>query len=485
MTTLIDQIQTVAKSRASATAMSTGSDSISFEEMINRRDAIVSILGDKFPSHAIAIVAIKNRTELSTIILALWKLGVSVALASPKYSQSETSAILAGLSPDIVISDSPESFGNRSSGYTFTADTIVPGISIGYPSQHRNRQTDGAEWYPIIKLTSGSTGIPKAVALTESNLLAEAETIQKTLEVTESDTILAPVPLIHSYGFDLGMLMMFLTGAKLEAPEGFIPRSVARAMESATIFLGVPTMYQAILETRFSQQPDFAKPRFLLSCTAPLSSATIRAFHERFGAIICQHYGSSEAGATTLHMPSEVMEHPDSVGKAMTGVELTLLDSEGKVGDEGEIIVASKGVASAYLMGGPNDKNPLGAGRYYTGDIGYRDSGGRIFVTGRIDQLINVGGLKVSPQEVVAVLETCPEVKEAAVKGVADSSGSMVVCAFVVVNSASSESSIIDYCRTRLAEYKVPRRVHFLDQLPRTANGKVMVSGLDLPYITE
>ena len=485
MTTLINQIKTIAKVRASAIALSTGTDSISFEQLLIRMDAIASLLGDGIRSDAIAIVALKNRTELSTVIPALWKLGVSVALASTKYSHSETGAILAGLSPDIVITDSPDSFSNSSNGLTFTSDSIGPGISIGYPTHRRNRQSERAIWYPIIKLTSGSTGIPKAVALSESNLLAEADAIQKNLLVTDCDTILAPVPLAHSYGFDLGLLMMLLTGARLEAPEGFIPRSVARAIESATIFLGVPSMYQAFLDTRFSQPPDFAKPRFLLSCTAPLSSATIRVFHERFGAIICQHYGSSEAGATTLHMPSEVLAYPDSVGKVMAGVEVTLLDSEGKAGEEGEIIVASKAVASTYLMGGPDDKNPLGSGSYRTGDIGYRDSGGRIFITGRIDLLINVGGLKVSPREVVAVLETCPIVKEAAVRGIAGTSGSMVVCAFVVVNSATSESSIIDYCRTRLAEYKIPRRVLFLDQLPRTANGKVMVSALELPYIVE
>jgi acyl-CoA synthetase (AMP-forming)/AMP-acid ligase II len=486
MSELYQKFTSIASGRKNEIAMSTGTEAISFEEMLSRSKVSAESLSKKSRPNDIALVALKNRLELASIIPALWNLGFSVALASPKYSLSETSAILDGLSPDMIITDAVESYRGSSRKYEFTKYTSDSDISVGYPTQTGVEHNPRAEWYPVIKLTSGSTGVPKAVALSESSLLAEAETIRTTLQITERDTILAPVPLVHSYGFDLGFLMMLLVGAKLSAREGFIPRAVAREMDTAEIFLGVPTMYQAFLDTRFTQPPQFTKPRFLISCTAPLSSAVIRSFHERFGAVICQHYGSSEAGATTFHSSHDVLASPNSVGKAMNGVRIRVADSDDgdlDVLTEGEIVVVSDAVARGYLMGAPTDGSPLDSGEYRTGDMGYRDADGHIFVTGRKDQLINVGGLKVSPQEVVAVLEACPEVQEAAVKGVADPTGMVIVCAFVVCNQTITESAVIDTCRTQLADYKVPRRVVFLERLPRTANGKVILSALDLPYI--
>lgn len=486
MSDLYQQLTRIAASRKSEIAMSTEIESITYGEIQSQCDLLAGMLSNKLRSNDIALVALKNRIELSTIIPALWKLGVSVALASPKYSLSEISAVINGLSPEMIITDAVDSYRESGHEYEFTNLNKGSNISIRYLTKLVSESDQRSEWHPVIKLTSGSTGVPKAVALSEKNLLAEAETIRTTLKITEKDTILAPVPLVHSYGFDLGFLMMLFAGARLETREGFIPRAVAREMGTATIFLGVPTMYQAFLETRFSQTPEFTKPRFLISCTAPLSSSVIRAFHERFGAVVCQHYGSSEAGATTFHSPSDVLKNPESVGKAMNGVQIKMCDIEvGNSGalSEGEIVIVSNAVARTYMMGAPAGKSPLGDGEYRTGDMGYLDSDGHLLVTGRRDQLINVGGLKVSPQEVVAVLEACPEVHEAAVKGIADSVGNMIVCAFVVCSKTTTESAIIDFCRSRLADYKIPRRVLFLEQLPRTANGKVMVSSLVLPYI--
>jgi long-chain acyl-CoA synthetase len=223
-----------------------------------------------------------------------------------------------------------------------------------------------------------------------------------------------------------------------------------------------------------------------MSCTAPLSPLTITSFYEKFRAAISQHYGSSEAGAVTFQLPADVLSFPGSVGKPMSGVTVRIVDEADVSLPEfktGEIIVAGDAVATQYVMGEPEGRSLLSEGTYRTGDIGYMDANGFLFVTGRADQLINVGGLKVSPAEIVGVLESWEKVKEAAVKGIVNRLGTTIVCAFVAVREKLTEQDVIDFCRARLADYKVPRRVIFVTQLPRTTTGKVMISALDSMYI--
>jgi len=271
---------------------------------------------------------------------------------------------------------------------------------------------------------------------------------------------------------------MLSSGATLVLGENFIPRRILSDLEikGITIFLGVPSMYRFFLETPINVPPDLSQIRYLLSCTAPLNPQVISEFKTKFGQPLCQHYGSSETGAVTTHVPSEVFLRFDSVGLPMRNVQIGIYDHNGNelsADEEGEVFVRSRAVALGYIMGEPKDRNAISDSTYRTGDTGVLDKNGYLYIRGRIDSMINVGGLKVSPQEVVQVLESHSAVREAAVIGVTDQSGGQIVYAAVTLKSAAVENDILEFCRRHLAEYKVPRRIDIMDSLPRTAAGKV------------
>jgi long-chain acyl-CoA synthetase len=267
--------------------------------------------------------------------------------------------------------------------------------------------------------------------------------------------------------------------------EAFVPRRTASTLADANIaaFLGVPAQYKILLATRMAADPDLSRVRWLLSCTAPLGPEQVTAFHDRFRGLICQHYGSSETGAVTTHVPSEVLRRPDSVGRAGPGVRLRIVREDGEeadAGEEGEVTVSGPAVAGAYVLGGLPGAPLLRGGAFWTGDVGVLDREGFLTVHGRVDDLINVGGLKVSPTEVAAVLERHPAIREAAAVGVPGFGDEVAIHAAVVAAEPVTESELLAHCRTSLAEYKVPRRIEFREELPTTATGKIRLTAKDL-----
>ena len=301
-----------------------------------------------------------------------------------------------------------------------------------------------------------------------------------TLDLTPEDRIYAPVPIFHSYGFDLGVLAMLFSGAPLILEEIFVPRKILSRLTApeVTVFLGVPSMYRFLLEAAPPDPPDLSRLRYALSCTAPLYPDLIAAFYEKFNVPICQHYGSSETGAATTHLPQAVLDHPASVGVAMKNVTVLIVDEQGRelpAGQKGEVVVRSEAVAGGYAMGPVAESSPFTDGAFRMGDIGHLDADGFLYLHGRKDALINVGGLKVSPDEVTMVLESCPAVREAAVIGVRDAMGEEIVYAAVALRSALSEKELLAFCSSRLANYKVPRRLDIFEKLPRGPSGKIKI----------
>ena len=166
------------------------------------------------------------------------------------------------------------------------------------------------------------------------------------------------------------------------------PRRALADMAGATVYLGVPAIYRVATEAPVSTPPDLRPCRYLLSCTAPLSPDLIRRFAARFGAAICQHYGSSETGAVANHSPDRVLERPDSVGRVIRGVSVHVAQ------DTGELVVEGPAVATGYALGSPGGATPLAGGSFRTGDLAEIDSEGFIRIHGRRDAVINVGGLE-------------------------------------------------------------------------------------------
>ncbi|MEK9137121.1 MAG: fatty acid--CoA ligase family protein, partial [Bacteroidota bacterium] len=268
--------------------------------------------------------------------------------------------------------------------------------------------------------------------------------------------------------------------ARLTIDESFIPRrALATIMrERVSVFLGVPSMYRFFLDSTSSPPSNLRQVRYMLSCTAPLHPDAVQSFHRSFGVAICQHYGSSETGAVTTHVPERILDYPESVGRSMVGVRMSVVDADGKEcapDDPGEVMVRSAAVAAGYIMGEAPGPAVLRDGEFRTGDIGTLNREGFLHLMGRIDSMINVGGLKVSPLEVCRVLEHHAAVREAAVSGTRDVNGEEVVYAMVVLRAPATEQELLTFCHSRLADYKVPRRIDIREELPRGPSGKIQV----------
>ncbi len=432
------------------------------------------------------IFAAPNSAGFLPVVLGLWSMSATVGLMSPMNGLSELRTIAEKASPSayIVAAAIADTWSSIVNARIAPVDLDVAGqrFSMLIPEEMGARShQDGAA---LIKFTSGSTGEPKGVALTVENVLAEAVSVTGTLGLTPDDTILAPVPLSHSYGFDLGGLAMLQSGATLVLPDAFIGRRVIADLSEArcSVFLGVPAMFRLLADMPLREPPNLSSVRYLLSCTAPLSPSLISRFDARFGAAICQHYGSSEAGAVTTHVRSAVRDKPDSVGRPMQNVTVRIVDATGRdvpTLAEGEVIAQSPAVAQQYVMGAPDDR-PLGDGTVSMGDLGKLDAEGFLYLMGRVDQMINVGGFKVSPLEVTQVLEQYEPVQEAAVTAVRDRQGEEVIYAAVTLRRPATEAEILAFCRSQLAEYQVPRRVEIREELPRTGSGKVRLRPEDV-----
>lgn len=443
--------------------------------------------------------ALKNGLEFVVAYLALCRLSATVALVPEKYQRAELDLIVRHLRPTcfLIAGSQAETFARKlpegepkeinlgpDRETTLAVFPAAGETGGGEAASAPDKQAAFDHPVALVKFTSGSTGAPKAVALSAANVLAETENVIATLGLGPDDRILAALPLSHSYGFDLGVLAMLASGARLIIHEGFIPRKVIRELTGGTsVFLGVPSMYKVLLDTHLDRPVDLSAVRYLLSCTAPLGAATIKAFHDRFGAWICQHYGSSETGAAANHEPRKVADHPEAVGRAMRNVAIAVVDGEGRrlaVGEEGEVVISGEAVAMGYLIGRPPGRARLAGGVYHTGDIGRLDGDGFLTIKGRLDGMINVGGNKVSPEEVAAVIESHPSVREAAAVGMKDATGDEFVVVAAAVREPVTEEALIVYCRGLLAAYKMPRRIVFMAELPKGPSGKTRVTAGDI-----
>jgi long-chain acyl-CoA synthetase len=429
----------------------------------------------------VAGLALGNSPRFPAAFLALCRLDATVALLPPQYGRSELKAISDGIGLSSIVAEG-ESGPRVAAGIPIASSSAADGFRVLVPVFTENAGATSDDEV-LLKFSSGSTAEPKGIALTADNVLAEAENVTTTLDLGRGDRILAGVPLFHSYGFDLGMLPTLYSGTTLLLEDSFVPRRTLRRLAyRVAAFLGVPAQYRAFLTSRIDKRPDLSGVRWLLSCTAPLAPETVGAFLGRFGAAICQHYGSSETGAVTTHLPSEVRSRPASVGRPMSRVAVSLVQDGEPVspGSEGEVVVESGAVARRYVLGAPSGESPLRDGVFRTGDIGRMDSDGFLTLVGRRDGMINVSGLKVSPAEVAATLERHPAVSEAAVLGFPDGRDEEVVYAVVALSEPVGEDDLLAFCREGLAEHKVPRRIEIRDALPRTATGKVRLGVDDL-----
>jgi acyl-coenzyme A synthetase/AMP-(fatty) acid ligase len=330
----------------------------------------------------------------------------------------------------------------------------------------------------VVKLTSGSTGVPRGIATSAESLLADDEALTATMGIGADDRLLAAIPFSHSYGLSSLVLPALVRGTPLVLPDEsglFGPFAAAERME-ATVFPTAPAYLDALV--RFSQALLLPRSlRLVVSAGAPLSPQTACTFRERFGLPVHVFYGASECGGICYDREGGAGER-GSVGTPVDGVRVALRPSGATAADdrqdcaEGIVTVASPAVAGGYVPDADDER--LRPGRFLTGDLGAW-SGGELVLSGRRDGFVNIKGKKVNPREVESVLEQLGGVEEVAVLGVpVPERGCEVLRAVIACEPGRlTPAEVLAWCRTHLAAHKVPRSLILVPRMPRTPRGKL------------
>ncbi|HLI87462.1 MAG TPA: long-chain fatty acid--CoA ligase [Ktedonobacteraceae bacterium] len=329
----------------------------------------------------------------------------------------------------------------------------------------------------VILYTSGTTGNPKGVVLTHHNLVSNALTGNTVGAPRSEEVHLAILPLAHAYGMTMAN-MAYLTGARVVMQPRFDTHAVLSAIERhrVTAFAGVPAMFVALLYTPDADKYDTSSLQYCGSGSAPLPVEVLKGFEEKFHCQIREGYGLSEATTILAAHSGDMAQKPGSVGKPIPGVEVLIVDDNGNpvpTGEVGEVIARGPNIMKSYYNMPQETAAALRNGWLYTGDMGRFDEDGYLYIVERKKDLIIRGGFNIYPRDVEEVLATHPAVIEAAVVGVPSERMGEEVKAFVVARTPVDAEELMAYCRERLANYKTPSQIEFVDSLPRNAVGKI------------
>jgi long-chain acyl-CoA synthetase len=341
----------------------------------------------------------------------------------------------------------------------------------------------------VILYTSGTTGRPKGAELTHANLTRNADVSARTTsEVGEGDVVFGGLPLFHSFGQTVAMNASLGVGACLTLVSKFDPGEALATIErdGVTHFYGVPTMYGALLHHPERESFDTSSLRICITGGASMPVEVLRGFEEAFGAKVMEGYGLSETS------PVACSNHPDrerkagSIGTPIEGVEMQVVDEDGnpvEQGEVGEIVIRGHNIMKGYWQRPDATEEAMRGGWFHSGDMARTDEDGYFYIVDRKKDLIIRGGYNVYPREVEEVLYEHPKIREAAVVGVPHDEWGEEIGAAVVLHEGEEldAGEVSSYVKERIAAYKYPRVVWFIDDLPKGPTGKILKREIKRP----
>jgi long-chain acyl-CoA synthetase len=338
----------------------------------------------------------------------------------------------------------------------------------------------------VILYTSGTTGQPKGAELSHANMLLNARLADVLFEKQDNDVHLITLPLFHSFGQTTQMNLGFYTGATLVLLPRFTPEDALRLMDEhgVTVFAGVPTMYWAMLNT----DPDAlgvdikriaTNLRVSTSGGSAMPLEVLKGFEDKFRVTVLEGYGLSETSPVATFNHADRPTKPGSVGQPVWGVRVRVVDVEGNdlpVGEQGEVAIKGHNVMKGYLGRPEATAESIRDGWFHTGDVGRLDEDGYLYITDRVKDMIVRGGFNVYPREIEEVLMTHEAVSLVAVIGVPHDQYGEEVKAFVVREAGASieADELVAWSKANMADYKYPRLIEFVDELPMNATGKIL-----------
>lgn len=436
-------------------------------------------------------VQVEKSTENLFLYLACLRAGLVYHPLNTAYKASELAYFLGNAEPTVVIC---------ASAALATLQSVLPESGVKalltldadgsgtLTQQAADKSTaadvayrEGADMAALL-YSSGTTGQPKGIMLSHDNLRKNAETLVKLWGFSASDRLLHMLPIYHVHGLFVGVSCVLMSGASMAWHSGFSDKAAVAAMPDCTVMMGVPTYY-----TRLLGNPDFgpeccAKMRLFVSGSAPLLAETFVEFEARTGHVILERYGMSETGMNTSN-PLQGERRAGTVGPPLPDVTVRVVDDAGERvadGETGNLQVRGPNVFSGYWrMPEKTAEDFTADGFFNTGDKATIDTDGYVSIVGRAKDLIICGGLNVYPKEVELVIDDMAGIQESAVIGLPHADFGEAVCAVIIADSTDpdtpvpSADAVIAYCKTQLANFKVPKRVEVIDALPRNAMGKV------------
>ena len=471
-----------------------GRPSLSYQGLRAHIEAIGSQLAGKgLTSGDRVAIVLPNGPEMASAFLAVASY-MSAAPLNPAYKKSEYAFYLEDLGPKLVIVDeasqNPVVEAAAELGIEVVEAKIAENAPAGSFTLFDATATPipaSAEDEALVLHTSGTTSRPKVVPLLQKNILASARNIAASLELTHTDHCLNIMPLFHIHGLIAVLSASIGKGASICCSAGFNALQffdLARS-EKISWYSGVPTMHQAIL-LRAQRNPEAAKSlglRFIRSSSASLPPAVFEALNATFGCPVIEAYGMTEAAHQMTSNPlGQGTQKAGFVG-VVTSPEVCILDAGGVVqpqGSEGEVCIRGENVTPGYENNDAANASSFTNGWFRTGDQGCFDTEGYLKITGRLKEIINRGGEKISPLEVDNILMEHPAIQQVVTFAVADKMlGEDIAAAAVLAEGASlSEAELKEYANAHLAKFKVPKHIKFLDEIPKGATGKLQRIGL-------
>jgi acyl-CoA synthetase (AMP-forming)/AMP-acid ligase II len=427
-------------------------------------------------------LSLPNGPEYIQLLLAITALGAAAAPLNPAYTEAEFTFFLTDIAPRFLLVSGIKAAIGAAEGCSVpvimvqASDDGPPGLFFrgAEISSVASAEAGQPDDVAVVLHTSGTTSRPKQVPLLQRNLMASARTIGQHYRLGPDDVSFCVMPLFHVHGLVASTFATLGSGGSVIVPRRFTPRRFwEQAREHRATWLSAgPTLHQMILD---AGSDSLESLRFARSCSSALSPALLDRAEQAYGVPMLEAYGMTEASHQMSSNPlPPAARIPGSVG-VRTGTRIGIADRSGALlaeGQVGEVVIRGPGVMSGYVANPTATAEAFYGEWFRTGDLGVlRDE--YLYLEGRIKEMIIRGGENISPIEIEQVLLAHPAVKDAVCFGVSDDKYGELVGAAVTLAAQADAKELIDHCRGQLAAFKVPASIRILDQIPRTATGKV------------
>jgi malonyl-CoA/methylmalonyl-CoA synthetase len=445
------------------------------------------------------IVQVEKSIECLYLYFACLRAGLIYLPLNTAYQKHELEYFINDATPELIICspDNEELYKSLSTGKStskiFTLDESSTGSLSknceGLPTLFQSAQCDASDIAAIL-YTSGTTGRPKGAMISHGNLIENSLALHKAWGWVPGDIMLHALPIFHIHGLFVATHLAVLNASPIIFLKNFAADEVIRLLPSATVYMGVPTNYTRLLANSDLNQAACQNMRLFTAGSAPLLPQTFAEFESRTGHTIVERYGMTETGMNTSN-PLEGIRKAGTVGPPLPDVSCKVVDNKGTevgTGETGNLLVKGGNVFKGYWQMPEKTKEEFTEDGYFkTGDLASCDEDGYISIVGRNKDMIITGGLNVYPREIEECIDKLDGVQESAVIGLSDDDFGEAVTAIVVLTKDSNldAQSITAYLKDTVANFKVARKVYFLDELPRNTMGKVQKNLLREMYKPE